>query len=307
MPILSVARLSPARGVTVLRMHIPLDQPFNLAHTLECGQAFRWQRVGEWYYGVIFGNIIKIRQNLLGLDFYSYPKPEEEIAYRLSYYLRLDDDLALIYSSISLDDRIRKAISQFYGLRLLRQEPWECLISFICSSNSNIARISSSIETMCQSLGERLEMDDQVRYSFPTPLQIMGMGETGLRLMGLGYRAKHLAETALIVGEKGYDLEGLSELTYDDAKAGLIALPGVGPKVADCVLLFSMDKLEAFPIDVWVRRVVIEWYLESKNPSYDAIREWALGYFGPYAGYAQQYLFHRRRLQKSSVASDGDS
>ncbi|MFQ5874210.1 MAG: DNA-3-methyladenine glycosylase family protein [Dehalococcoidia bacterium] len=276
-------------------MFIPLDQPLNLAHTFECGQAFRWRRVGEWYYGVVFGSIIRIRQSLLGLEFHSYPAPGEEIAYRLRYYLRLDDDLPSIYEQISIDDRMRGAIGQFFGLRLLRQDPWECLLSFICSINSNISRISDSVESLCQRLGERLELDGQVRYSFPNPRQVMGVGETGLRIMGMGFRARYMAGTARIVCEEGYDLEGLKELSYEDAKKELITLPGVGDKVADCVLLFSLNKLEAFPIDRWVRRAIEDWYLKGERYSYEEIRQWAVGRFGPYAGYAQQYLFHRRR------------
>ena len=281
-------------------MYIQLDQPLNLAHTFECGQAFRWQRAGGWYYGVIFDNIIKIRQTLFGLEFNSYPQQEEDVAYRLKYYLRLDDDLLSIYDKISIDDRMRKAIAQFYGLSLLRQEPWECLFSFICSINSNIARISASVENLCQRLGKQLEMDGQVRYSFPTPEQIVGVGETGLRIMGMGFRAKYMTATAGIVSRGDYDLEAMKEMPYEDAKKELMLLPGVGDKVADCVLLFSLNKLEAFPIDRWVRRAMEEWYLGGESLPYQAVREWALRAFGPYAGYAQQYLFHRKRLEGSA-------
>lgn len=281
-------------------MLIPIEQPFNLTHTLECGQAFRWRREGDWYYGVIYGNILKIRQTLLGIEFQSYPLPEDEIVNRLIYYLRLDDDLPDVYSKIGKDDRMRRAITQFYGLRLLRQEPWECLASFICSISSNIPRISECIESLCRRMGEPLEMDGHVRYSFPSPERVMELGETGLRLIGWGFRAPYLAGTADLIGRGAYDLDGLKELTYDDAKKDLMSLHGVGDKVADCVLLFSLEKLDSFPIDRWVRRAVEEWYSVGENPSYDAIRTWALDYFGAHAGYAQQYLFHRRRLEKST-------
>ena len=280
-------------------MLIPIEQPFNLTHTLECGQAFRWRREGDWYYGVIFGNILKMRQTLLGIEFESYPLPEEEIANRLIYYLRLDDDLPDIYAKIGKDERMRRAITQFYGLRLLRQEPWECLASFICSISSNIPRISECIESLCRRMGDQLEMDGHVRYSFPSPQRVMELGETGLRLIGWGFRAPYLAGTADCIGRGIYDLDGLRELTYDDAKKDLMSLHGVGDKVADCVLLFSLEKLDSFPIDRWVRRAVEEWYSVGQNPSYDAIRSWALDYFGRHAGYAQQYLFHRRRLEKT--------
>ena len=281
-------------------MLIPIEQPFNLTHTLECGQAFRWRREGDWYYGVIYGNILKIRQTLLGVEFESYPLPEEQIVNRLIYYLRLDDDLPDIYAKIGKDDRMRRAITQFYGLRLLRQEPWECLASFICSISSNIPRISECIESLCRKMGDPLEMDGHVRYSFPTPERVMELGETGLRIIGWGFRAPYLAGTAERIGRGIYDLDGLRELTYDDAKKDLMSLRGVGDKVADCVLLFSLEKLDSFPVDRWVRRAVEEWYAIGENPSYDSIRTWALDYFGGHAGYAQQYLFHRRRLEKST-------
>ncbi len=285
-------------------MYIPLDQPLNLVHTFECGQAFRWKRVGEWYYGLAFGNIFAIRQGLLGLEFRSYPEPEEDVAYRIKYYLRLDDDLPAIYDRISIDERMSSAIAQFSGLRLIRQDPWECLLSFICSINSNIARISASVESLSEKLGERLEMDDQVIYTFPTPRQVAGLGEMGLRLLGMGFRAKYMAETARILTEDGYDLDGLREASYQDAKAELMTLPGVGDKVADCVLLFSLDKLEAFPVDRWVRRAVEDWYLNGESRSYDAIRQWSLDTFGHYGGYAQQYMFHRRRLDGLAPSED---
>ena len=285
-------------------MYIPFDQPLNLVHTFECGQAFRWKRVGDWYYGVVFGNIFAIRQTLLGLEFRSYPESEEDVAYRIKYYLRLDDDLPAIYDRIAIDHRMSSAIAQFSGLRLIRQDPWECLLSFICSINSNIARISASVESLCEKLGACLEIDDQVLYTFPTPQQVANLGETGLRLLGMGFRAKYMAETARILTEDGYDLEGLREASYQDAKTELMSLPGVGDKVADCVLLFSLDKLDAFPVDRWVRRAVEDWYLNGEPRSYGAIREWSLDTFGPYGGYAQQYMFHRRRLDGLAPSKD---
>ena len=201
-------------------MLIPIDQPFNLTHTLECGQAFRWRREGDWYYGVIYGNILKIRQTLLGVEFNSFPLPEEEIVNRLAYYLRLDDDLPEIYRIIGRDDRMRHAIAQYFGLRLLRQEPWECLVSFICSISSNIPRISQSIESLCGKMGDRLEMDGHVRFSFPGPEKVMELGETGLRLMGMGFRAPYLADTADRIGRGVYDLEGFAGAQLRRRKEG---------------------------------------------------------------------------------------
>ena len=221
---------------------------------------------------------------------------------RLVYYLRLDDDLPEIYRIIGRDERMRHAIAQYFGLRLLRQEPWECLISFICSISSNIPRISESIESLSRKMGDRLEMDGHVRFSFPGPEKVMELGETGLRLMGMGFRAPYLADTADRIGRGVYDLDGLRELNYDDAKKDLRPCSGLGDKVADCRALFSLEKLDSFPIDRWGPesgwRVVFRRETRPTTP----LRTWALEYFGEHAGYAQQYLFQGRGSRRSRSA-----
>ena len=281
-------------------MQLSIDQAFDLASTLESGQAFRWRREGQWYHGVIYGNAVQLRQHLLGVEFRSSPASEAEMEATLRDYLRLDDDLEAIYRAIGRDEHMRDVIARHRGMRLLRQEPWECLIAFILSANSNIPRISATMENMSRRLGRQLSFRRRAYYTFPAPEVLVAVGEKGLRALGLGFRARYVAQAAQMVAEGGLRLEELRLAPYEEARNALMKVPGVGDKVADCVLLFSLDKLEAFPIDRWVRRAVEEWYFEGKRISYKAVRVWAREYFGPYAGYAQQYLFHGRRVETTT-------
>ena len=281
-------------GSFVLEVPPPLD----LAATLESGQAHRWQKDGDVYWGVVYGSLLKVRQVPAGVEISSNPEPSESLKTMLASYFRLDDDLSAIYEEINRDDRIDAMIRRYPGLRLLRQEPWECLTAFICSATSNIPRIAANMESMADAFGEPRSLHGRVRYSFPPAHKIAEAGEGALRELGLGFRAKYLANAAIQVAEGALDLEEVRRLPYWEARARLTELHGIGPKIADCVLVFSLDKLEAFPIDRWVSRAVQEWYLNGSKMSYDDIVHWAHGYFGRYAGYAQQYLFHGGRLGK---------
>ena len=279
-------------------MQLTVSYPLGLPATLESGQAHRWRKEGQWYWGVVCGNLLKVRQNLFGLEVYSAPQPPDKLTPLLSSYFRLDDDLDVIYRMINTDPRIASVIAKYPGLRLLRQEPWECLAAFICSATSNIPRIAANMESLAEAFGEPVTLQGHTRYTFPSPLKVAMAGEQTLRDLGLGFRARYLSHAATVLADGGLDLEGVRRLPYGEAKARLMELPGVGEKIADCVLAFSLDKLEAFPIDRWVSRAIQEWYLNGKQMSYAEIVRWAQDYFGLYAGYAQQYLFHGRRLDK---------
>ena len=289
-------------------MLIPFTQPLDLTSTLESGQAFRWKRehaslpgYGQWYYGVIFSNLVKMRQSPRGIEFSCAPDGEPALAPLIRDFLRLDDDLDAIYRSISVDERVKSSIDRYRGMRLLRQEPWECLVSFICSSASNIPRISGNIEDVSRSYGLPVALGDHMRWTFPAPAELAEASEEDFRRLGLGFRARHIVPVATTIASGAPDLFALREASYDEALEALIALPGVGDKVANCVLLFSLDKLNAFPVDVWIHRAIREWYPNGSNvdggTSRNTMRPWAQEYFGPYAGYANQYLFHNRRLQ----------
>lgn len=286
-------------------MRLRLEQPLDLALTLQSGQAFRWRRLGEWWHGFIGESLVLLRQEGAGLEVASTTEGEQEISSRLRSYLRFDDNLPSIYRRLCRDDPLRSAVEKLYGLRLLRQEPWECLVGFLCSSHSNIPRISGIMERLAERFGDPRELEGIVRRTFPSPEQLAQAGEATLRGLGLGFRARYVAQTASVVAGGQLSLESLRDLPYEEAKQTLMALPGVGDKVADCVLLFSLDKLEAFPIDRWVRRSLEEWYQltpqelglpkERRAIPYGVLRAWAIQRFGPLAGYANQYLFYRRR------------
>ena len=283
-------------------MLIPFTGPLDLITTLESGQAFRWRREGEWLTGVVFDNIIKTRQTPEGVEFACAPDDEAAIGPLFRDYLRLDDDLEAICDRIRVDDRIAEAMLRYPGLRVLRQEPWECLISFICSANNNVPRISANVEDIAERFGRPLSFGDSVRSTFPSADRLAQVEEAELRSLGLGFRAKYIAGAARIVAEGGLDLFALREADYDEARASLLELPGVGDKVANCILLMSLDKREAFPVDVWIDRALREWYpghvirADGRPFTRAAMRPWAQSYFGEYAGYANQYLFQGRRL-----------
>ena len=286
-------------------MLIPFTESFDLSSTLESGQAFRWNKNDESnpegiqsYTGVIFNNLVKLSHSSHGIDFSCSPDPESTLKPLIQNYLRLDDDLNVIYKDIGTDDRIKSSIAKYPGMRLIRQEPWECLISFICSSNSNIPRIRTNIKDMSKYFGHTISLNNQFDSTFPTPEELCEAGEIRLRNLGLGFRAKYVASTARIIANGEVDLFKLRETNYEDALEILTSLRGVGDKVANCVLLFSMDKLDAFPVDVWIGRALGEWYLNRScnKLSPKNMRIWAQGRFGSYAGYANQYLFHDRRL-----------
>ena len=295
-----------------MTMELDIDQPLDLAASLESGQAHRWRREGDWFSGVVRGNFIRVRQAApypplgkmgtqggMRLEFRSAPWPEAEVVPLLQNYFRLDDDIQAIYAEISRDARVAEMIARYPGLRLLRVEPWECLISFICSANNNIPRIHQNMETLAERYGNQINLDGQVRHAFPTPGQLAEASEMELRGLALGFRAPYIAQAVRMVLEGRLDLGALVRLPYSEAKATLMECPGVGPKIADCISVFSLEKLEAFPIDVWMRRAMGEWYFTGKKTPPDRVLlEWAQAHFGRYGGYAQQYLFHGRRLAR---------
>ncbi|MBU7034761.1 MAG: DNA-3-methyladenine glycosylase 2 family protein [Theionarchaea archaeon] len=261
-------------------MHtIHLSQPLNLYHTLNSGQVFRWHnRNGTWE-GIVRGEFIRLFEND-GI----HCTCDEDF---LIWYFRLDDDLDTILSTIDKDIHIHRATTVLHGLRLIRQDPWECLISFICSSFNNVARIKQIVEKLCRAFGAPLPSCRG--YEFPSPETLADAPVEVLRKCGLGYRDVYVQKTAQALVD-GFPLYELRKMPYLEAKKALLQLPGVGHKVADCVLLFSLDNLEAFPCDTHVRSCITQLY----NPTID-VSTFGRQYFGPYAGYANHYLFHYQR------------
>lgn len=277
--------------------HFVIDAPdFNLAHTLECGQVFRWVEIGKnEYEGVVNQVIIRVRQKKSRL-FVRSSDPHLGPSFIKSYF-DLTLDLPYIYNKIGKDKYIIDAIKAFKGLRIIRQPGWECLASFIISAYNNIPRIKGIIHRICRCWGKRLVLGGSVNYSFPPPQLIARSAVERLRRCGPGFRTLYLKKAADAFLKEKLSVELLRKEPYLKAKEALMRLDGVGQKVADCVLLYSAGRFEAFPVDVWIKRIMEDIYFKGKKTPEGRIREFAMEYFGEYAGYAQQYLYHYGRSQ----------
>jgi N-glycosylase/DNA lyase len=272
------------------------DQPFSLDATLGCGQVFRWEReTGGTWTGVVDGRIIRIRQNGRTLEFHGAPEAF------IRTYFSLDTDLGRILASIEKDPFIHAAIMKSRGLRLIRQPAWECTVSYICSTNSNIPAIRRRIASIARKYGTPVESEGDTYYTFPDPGAIVCEGLNGLTECRLGYRQPYVYGTSCTVTDANAWEERIRRLPFEKARKELMTLQGVGPKAADCILLFAFQRYEAFPVDVWIRRIMQEHYLPDLSPDapmtsrdYDRIRQFACRYFGEYCGWAQEYLYAGR-------------
>ena len=278
------------------RITLAADQPFSLDQTLMCGQVFRWEQAADgWWYGVVNDKVIKIRQNGSNLAFTGTTPAF------IRHYFSLDLDLKKVIESIDHDPFIHVAISRCTGLRLVRQPPWECLISYICSTNSNIPTIRRRIASLAEQFGKPIEFEGKTYYTFPGPASLSCEGHDGLTICKLGYRQPYVFRTSCSIEDEKQWEETIRSLPYEDARNEMMKLHGVGPKAADCILLFAFQKYEAFPVDVWIRRIMQQNYLPTldlaaglTNRDYDTIRRFSREHFGEYCGYAQEYLFAAR-------------
>jgi len=262
---------------------------FDLRASLECGQVFGWRKHGDGYAGVLKGKKVLVRQRTPFLEF------QGASAKQIRDYFALDHDLKRIYSEIAVDGNLRKAVKEFNGMRILRQEPWECAVSFMCSQNSNIPRIEKMLYNIRSNFGKPL---GNGFYSFPTPAQLSKATEKQLQQLGLGYRAKYVKRFADHVARHHDDFVALKELSYEKAREKLMNHLGIGPKVADCVCLYSLEKLDAFPIDAWMKKVLEKY---GKKEGYAKSAAFARRRFGRFAGYAQLYLFSLARSKRHSL------
>jgi len=279
------------------RIALRPDQPFSLDQTLGCGQVFRWDRGSDgWWCGIVGNRVIRCRQEGATLVF----EGADEAFIR--HYFSLDLDLEKVLAAIDQDPFIHGAIERCRGLRLVRQPPWECLCSYICATNSNIPMIRRRIATIAQQFGDEVRCGKTAYFSFPDPAKLScSGGNTDLASCKLGYRTPYVFNTACDVAAKKEWAEEIAALPYEDARRLMMKFSGIGPKAADCVLLFAFQKYEAFPVDVWIRRIMREHYLPAlSNDSaltgweYDTIRRFARKHFGEYCGYAQEYLYAAR-------------
>ncbi len=259
---------------------------FNLDYSLSCGQVFRWEK-NEWWTGIVNGATVRAKQE------------EGEIIVDSSLdkdfiirYFRLDDDIKQIYRSINRDEKIGSLISKYKGLRIIRQDPWECLVSYMCSSTNTIRNITNSIRRMSECFGKEI---GKGFYSFPTPEALSDIELCDMSQCRLGFRSRRILKIANVVAKGEFDLNCLKDLSYRKAREELVKIEGVGNKIADCVLLFAYGKLESFPVDTHIEQIMERYYGSNfkgaKSKKKDEIAEFARDYFGMYCGYAQEYLY----------------
>jgi N-glycosylase/DNA lyase len=294
---------------------------YDLAATLDSGQAFRWQRDGDAWQGVLGKHFLRLTQTPDGI--YAQAAAPVTNWNFLHEFLQSDVNLTAILKTFPDDEPMRAAVAACRGLRLLRQDAWECLASFILSSTKQIVQIRQIVGLLCERFGEPVLVGRAVlgpppiankdalvyhdsaqrtarstsTFTFPTPQRLAACSEKELRDCKMGFRAPSLLAAAQRIAAGDFDLEKIRTLDYAAARAELMTLRGVGGKIADCVLLFGYGFDSAFPVDVWIERALQELYFPRRRASEKRLRKFAATHFGPRAGYAQQYLFHYMRTK----------
>lgn len=288
---------------------------FDLEKTLSSGQAFHWEKIGETFWGTIAempvgveqrGATLKVMSAGPELDWLNQSSPEQSPSRSgaenqrlkgvVAHYFALDHPLPKICASFPRDPAMAAALEFCRGLRIMRQPRWECLATFITSSMKQVAHIRQISLTLRRRYGKSKRILGHEVFTFPTAERIGELTEEELRGCALGYRAKNLLATARRVASGEANLETWGKLPDDALRAELCELPGVGAKVANCVMLFAYERLRAFPIDVWIERVLRQQYFPRKRKvTPQQLRQFCDSYFGEHGGYAQQYLFHHAR------------
>ena len=265
----------------------------DIDNSINSGQVFLWEKQGSDWYGIDGQDVLKINKN--GVI--------KSIRNLKTDFFRKNDNMQEIIKSISKDKTVKKAVKEYKGLRLFRQDPFQCLISFIISSNSNIQKIKNSLEKITKKFGEKVKIQNKEFFLFPEPEKLARATIDEIKSCGVGYRAPFIKEAAKMVILKKIDFEYLKKCDYHEAKKNICLVPGIGNKVADCIMLFSLNKLESFPLDTWMIKILEKYYskefkIETKTitqKQYELLHEKIVNYFGPYCGYAQQYLFKMER------------
>ena len=265
----------------------------NVENSINSGQVFLWKKNGNYWDGINGQDVLRVNNNGV-IKSYQNLKID---------FFRKNDSLDNIIKSISKDKTVRIAVKKYLGLRILKQDPFQCLISFIISSNSNIQKIKTNLENISKKFGTKIKFENQEFFLFPKSRKLGKASINEITSCGVGYRAKFIKDAANMIFSKEIDFDSLKKSKYFETKKSICSIPGVGNKVADCVMLFSLNKLEAFPLDRWMIRILEKYYrnefhLETKTiteKQYDILHEKIVNHFGPYAGYAQQFLFKMER------------
>jgi len=265
----------------------------NFDYTINSGQVFLWEKIDTKWYGVDGKRILALEDS---------QKFKKNMKYEIDFF-RLDDDFEKISNDLKNDNYVKNALKIFPGLRLVRQNPFQCYISFIVSSNSNIPNIKSRLQNLCKTFGRMKIVGGREFFLFPEPSDLANASVLDIKKCGLGYRAKAVKTASLSVLDGKIDFDFLKKIDYHTAKEELTKVFGIGNKVADCILLFSLEKLEAFPLDRWMLRILQKYYSKEfqistktlTEKTYDQLHENIVEHFGSYAGYAQQFLFKMER------------
>lgn len=273
-------------------------QDFNLEQTFDCGQCFRWDRLDGGFIGVAYGHPLYITESGSNIVLHNTSMHDWDTVWR--DYFDADRDYGKIKNTLSADSVMKEAISFGGGIRILNQEPFECLISFIISASNNIPRIKKIINELCIAFGDKIEYMGKTFYSFPSPDRLAQLDLSDLSVIKAGFRDKYILNAAKSVNDGRIDPECLKNASAEYAKTELLKLSGVGNKVADCVLLFSLKKYSSFPIDVWIKRIMEYCYFDSEQ-SKEIIAQLAENKFGALGGFAQQYLFYWARENKIGI------
>jgi N-glycosylase/DNA lyase len=288
---------------------------FKLKHIFECGQIFRFQEIGEGNYIIIaFGTLIELKEQDNNILIYN--STEEDVKNIWIKYFDLDRDYSVIKKELSRDTLLKESIDFGYGVRVLNQDPFEMVISFITSARNNIPSIKKTVNKMSTKWGKKINYKDEIYYSFPNIDEIKDATLEEIQETGASFRSKYILDTinniynskkekeSLKIGEKSlnskYSLDYIKSLNDDECHVALQEFKGVGAKVADCIMLFSMEKTSAFPVDVWVKRAMIHFY-GAEESSLNKIRIFGRNKFGELAGFAQQYLFYYARENKIKI------
>ncbi len=271
---------------------------FDAKHIFECGQCFRWKKEEDGSYtGIAYGRVLNVKSDydkeIVVLNNTSL-KDFQDIWFD---YFDLGRDYGAIKRMLSEDPVLDMAIKYGRGIRILKQEPWELLISYIISANNSIPMIARSINLLSEMYGKQIQYNGKTFYAFPTPKQLMEAGVEGISLCRAGFRCKYIYEAVKMVNTGEIRLEEIAGMDIDNARKELMKVPGVGPKVSDCIMLFSMQKYKAYPVDVWVKRVT-EYFFLGKDVKMKEIQRFAQEKFGDAAGFAQEYLFYYARELK---------
>ena len=306
-----------------VRQYLFPVRDYDLAATLTSGQAFRWRQRDGWWEGTVSARWVRLKQTDQGILVEAVEGRESRVESWnsaaldarcstlewnwLSDYLQTDIDLSSVLLSFPDDEPMRAAVTACRGLRLLRQEPWECLASFILSSTKQIVQIQQIVALLCERFGQPVlaPPGHEPVFAFPTAERLAACAESDLRGCKMGFRAPNLLRTARMIAAGEINLQSLHSRPVEEARAELLKLPGVGNKIANCVLLFAYGFRQAFPVDVWVMKALRQLYFPKRRVGAKRLANFTATHFGSNAGYAQQYLFHYMRKKNPRAGLTG--